>query len=221
MRDAIDRSVTSRSDPTTKRVHPRTAHVCPLGTVPAAERQSTMATTHARRTPPFVRVQSKAADSRSDHYGSAQIVMLSELPLSDARVAARILGPLLTRDSIHVFGVACLCRERHLLAWHHLERRTAIRPLPTAYELLFATVLAEGTNGVLVVQAHPNDDPQPTRQDAIFTASLAIAADALNIPLIDHLIVDRRGGRYFSFCEFGLADPTDSYVKRSTGHHEP
>ena len=221
MRDAIDRSVTSRSDPTTKRVHSRTAQVCPLGTVPAAERRSTMATTHARRKPPVAEVQSEAADSRSDHHGSAQIVKLSELPLTDAHSAARILGPLLTRDSIDVFGVACLCHERHLLAWHQLERRTATRSLPTAHELLFAPVLAEGTNGVLVVQAHPNDDPQPTRQDALFTARLAVAADALNIPLIDHLIVDRRGGRYFSFCEFGLADPTDSYVKRSTGHHEP
>jgi hypothetical protein len=221
MRDAIDRPITSFRSDTTTRVHPRTAEVCPLGTSPHAERRRTMVATHARRTPPDTRVQSEATDFRSRHNGSAQIVTLSELPLSDAHVAARVLGPLITRDSIDVFGVACLCRKRRLLAWHQLERRTAIRPLPTAYEALFASALAEGTDGLLVVQAHPDDDPRPNRRDALFTARLAIAAGELNIPLIDHLIVDRRGNRYFSFNEFGLADPTDSYAKGTTGHHAP
>ena len=180
-----------------------------------------MVTTHARRKPPGAGVQSEAVDSRSDHHGHAQIVKLGDLPMADAHVAARILGPLLTRDSIDVFGVACLCRERHLLAWHQLDRRTAHRPVPTAYELLFAPSLAEGTDAVLVVQAHPDDDPRPSRRDAIFTARLALAADRFGIPLIDHLIVDRRGHRYFSFYECSLADPRDSYVKRTNGHHAP
>lgn len=221
MRDVIDRSVpSSRSNHPTTRVHPRTADVCPPGTEPAAERRSTMATTRVRR-PSVAGVHTEQADCSTDRGGSGEIARLSELTLADARVAARVLGPLLSRDSVDVFGVACLCRKRHLLAWHQLERSTALRPVPTAHEVLFAQVLADGTDGILVVQAHPDDDPQPTRRDAVFTGRLAIAADALNIPLIDHLIVNRQGDRYFSFCEFGLADPTDSYVKRSThGHHE-
>ncbi len=180
-----------------------------------------MIATHARRTPPRAEVSSEAATSRCDQHGNAQIVKLSELPLADAHVAARILGPLLTRNSIDVFGVACLCGKRRLLAWQQLHRRTVLRPMPTAHELLFAPALAEGTDGVLVVQAHPDDDPRPTRRDAVFTARLALAADRFGVPLIDHLIVDRRGDRCFSFYEFGLDDPTDSYVKRSTGHHAP
>lgn len=225
MRDVIDRSVTSsRSNHTTPRVHPRLARVCPrgTGTGTSAKRQSTMVATHARRRPPVTGVRSNRTDPCSATHGNAQIVGFSDLPLSDAHVAARVLGPLLTRDSIDVFGVACLCRKRHVLAWHQLERRTAICPLPTVYEVLFAPTLADGTDGVLVVQAHPDDDPRPTRRDAVFTARLALAADRFGIPLIDHLIVDRRGDRYFSFCEFGVADATDSNVKRSTdGHHEP
>lgn len=225
MRDVIHRLVTSsRPNHTTTRVHPRLAGVCPqgTGTGTSAERRSTMVATHARRKSPVTGIRSNGTDPCSVAHGNAQIVGLPELPLADAHRAARVLGPLLTRDSIYVFGVACLCRKRHLLAWHQLERRTATRPLPTAYEVLFAPALADGTDGVLVVQAHPDDDPRPTRRDAVFTARLALAADRFGIPLIDHLIVDRRGDRYFSFCEFGMADATDSYVKRSTdGHHEP
>lgn len=223
MRDVIDRSVTSfRSNHIATRVNRRRADVCLLRTEPTAERRSTMAATHARRKPPVTGVQFEATDSRSNHDGNEEGATLSELQLVDAHTAARVLGPLLTSDSIDVFGVACLGRKRHLLAWHQLERRTAARPLPTAYEVLFAPALADGTDGILVVQAHPDDDPRPTRRDAVFTARLALAADRFGIPLIDHLIVDRRGDRYFSFCEFGLAEATDSYVKRSTdGHHEP
>jgi DNA repair protein RadC len=93
--------------------------------------------------------------------------------------------------------------------------------MPTAHELLFALTLADGTDGVLVVQAHADDDPRPTRRDAVFTARLALAADRFGVPLLDHLIVARRGDRYFSFYEFGLTDRTDSYLKRTTGHHAP
>lgn len=219
MRDVIDRSLTSfRSNRTTARVQTRSAEVCPHGSAPGAERSSTMVATHARRTPPRPGVS--VTGSRSNHGGSAEFARLSELPLADARDAARVLGPLLTRDSIDVFGVACLGRKGHLLAWHQLDRRTELRPVPTAHELLFVPLLADGTDGVLVVHAHPDDDPRPTRRDAVFTARLALAADRFGIPLIDHLIVDRRGDRYFSFYESSLADPTDSYVKRTTGHHD-
>ncbi len=223
MRDAISRSLTSTRSDQSRHAFIRGQRTCAhWAPCRAAERQSNMVATHTRRTPPRPGAQAEAASSRSHSHGSAQILRLSQLPLADAHVAARVLGPLLTRDSIDVFGVACLCRKRHLLAWHQLEGRTATRPLPTAYEVLFAPALADGTDGVLVVQAHPDDDPRPTRRDAVFTARLALAADRFGIPLIDHLIVDRRGDRYFSFCEFGVADATDSYVKRSTdGHHEP
>lgn len=220
MRDVIHGPVSPfQSDPIPIRVHSRPAEVCPLGTLLAAERQCTMTTTHARRTSRCTGVPSRHSDSRSHRHGDAPIPTLSEMPLTDARLAARVLGPLLTPDSVDAFGVACLSRKWRLLAWHQLDRRTAVRPMPTAHELLFVPVLALGTDAVIVVHAHPNDDPGPTPGDAVLTARMALAADRFGVPLIDHLIVDRRGDRYFSFYEFSLADATDSYLKRPPGHH--
>lgn len=49
---------------------------------------------------------------------------------------------------------------------------------------------------------HPSGDPTPSPDDARLTLRLAQAADILDMPLLDHLIVGD-AGRYFSFCETG------------------
>lgn len=179
-----------------------------------------MATNRTRRQPPITRRRARASglDDRPTHC-RVDIIGQSIVALTNARLAAKVLGPLLARDTIDVFGVACLSARRRLLAWHQLDRRTPLRRTPTHDELLFAPTLAPGTEGVVIVQAHPDDDPRPMRRDLILTMRLALAADTLDVPLLDHLIVDRSGERYFSVCESGLADATDSYLNRPIGHH--
>ena len=49
---------------------------------------------------------------------------------------------------------------------------------------------------------HPSGDPTPSPDDARLTLRLAQAADILDMPLLDHLIVGD-AGRYFSFRESG------------------
>jgi hypothetical protein len=49
---------------------------------------------------------------------------------------------------------------------------------------------------------HPSGDPTPSPDDARLTLRLAQAADILDMPLLDHLIVGD-AGRYFSFREAG------------------
>ena len=62
--------------------------------------------------------------------------------------------------------------------------------------------LTPGTTALLVVHNHPSGDPTPSPDDARLTIRLAQAADVLDMPLIDHLIVGD-AGRYFSFREAG------------------
>jgi DNA repair protein RadC len=52
------------------------------------------------------------------------------------------------------------------------------------------------------VHNHPSGDPTPSPDDARLTLRLAQAADILDMPLLDHLIVGD-AGRYFSFREAG------------------
>ena len=62
--------------------------------------------------------------------------------------------------------------------------------------------LTPGTTALLVVHNHPSGDPTPSPDDARLTLRLAQAADILDMPLLDHLIVGD-AGRYFSFRESG------------------
>ena len=62
--------------------------------------------------------------------------------------------------------------------------------------------LTPGTTALLVVHNHPSGNPEPSPDDARLTLRLAQAADVLDMPLLDHLIVGD-AGRYFSFREAG------------------
>ena len=53
-----------------------------------------------------------------------QAVRLPTLALSDPRMAAATLAPLLANEAVEVFAVACLSTHHRLLAWHVLSRGT-------------------------------------------------------------------------------------------------
>ena len=67
--------------------------------------------------------------------------------------------------------------------------------------------LTPGTTGVMVVHNHPSGDPTPSPDDARLTLRLCAAADVLDLPLLDHLIVGDEH-RYYSFRETGLMGAT-------------
>ena len=53
-----------------------------------------------------------------------QPVLLPTKALSDPRIAAATLAPLLASETVEVFAVACLSTRHQLLAWHVLSRGT-------------------------------------------------------------------------------------------------
>ena len=69
--------------------------------------------------------------------------------------------------------------------------------------------LTPGTTGLMVVHNHPSGDPRPSPDDARLTLRLCAAADVLDLPLLDHLIVGE-GHRYYSFREAGLMEVNQS-----------
>ena len=127
-------------------------------------------------------------------------VRVPSLSLTEPRIAARILGPLLAGETVEVFAVACLSTRHRLLAWHVLSRGTRSSTPISLPDVFVPACLTPGTTALLVVHNHPSGDPTPSPDDARLTARLAQAADVLDMPLLDHLIVGD-GGRYFSFRE--------------------
>ena len=66
---------------------------------------------------------------------------------------------------------------------------------------------------LLVAHNHPSQRPEPSEEDVVFTSQLELAAEAVGIPLIDHVIVCG-GGRYFSFAEAKLLEPRARELSR-------
>ena len=131
-----------------------------------------------------------------------QPVRLPTTALSDPRIAAATLAPLLASETVEVFAVACLSTRHQLLAWHVLSRGTRSSTPISLPDVFVPACLTPGTTALLVVHNHPSGDPTPSPDDARLTLRLAQAADILDMPLLDHLIVGD-AGRYFSFREAG------------------
>jgi DNA repair protein RadC len=123
--------------------------------------------------------------------------------LTEPRTAAATLAPLLAAELVEVFAVACLSTRHRLLAWHVLSRGSRQSTLVSLPDVFVPACLTPGTTGLLVVHNHPSGDPTPSQDDARLTIRLAHAADVLDMPLLDHLIVGD-AGRYFSFREAGV-----------------
>ena len=67
----------------------------------------------------------------------------------------------------------------------------------------------ESAASVILLHNHPSGDPTPSPDDARLTLRLCAAADVLDLPLLDHLIVGDEH-RYFSFREAGLMEAVPS-----------
>ncbi|MBL8918298.1 MAG: hypothetical protein JNJ54_05520 [Myxococcaceae bacterium] len=67
-----------------------------------------------------------------------------------------------------------------------------------------APAVACRASGVVLLHTHPGGDPEPSVQDVAMTRKLRAAAQALNISLLDHLVL--ADGSYVSMLERGLLD---------------
>ncbi|OIP31782.1 hypothetical protein AUK22_00690 [bacterium CG2_30_54_10] len=79
------------------------------------------------------------------------------------------------------------------------EDQTAVYP-----RQVMKRALAVHATGILVAHNHPTGSLRPSPADLEITRALAAAAGALEIRLLDHLILGREGQGYFSFRENGL-----------------
>jgi DNA repair protein RadC len=142
-------------------------------------------------------------------------------------IARRVLGqpvgeaPLLNRSSLVVaflhpvvfglevekFWVLCLNRRQRLLSFEEITSGIAHGTLAHPREV-FRTAIRKSASAIVCVHNHPSGDPMPSAADIAITRQLRAAAQTVDIPLHDHIIIGRPGadpaGRgYYSFAEAG------------------
>lgn len=73
---------------------------------------------------------------------------------------------------------------------------------------VFADVISDRASAIVLAHNHPSGQLIPSEQDKQVTIQIAKAGKLLGIPLVDHVIVSRRG--YYSFQESGELNPDNS-----------
>jgi DNA repair protein RadC len=104
--------------------------------------------------------------------------------------------------------VLCLNRKNRLIKQVEITSGTATSSLAHPREV-FRAAIRHGATAVVCVHNHPSGDPAPSAADVQVTRQLREAAKAVDIDLLDHVIVGRpaadpQGRGYYSFREAGV-----------------
>jgi len=109
---------------------------------------------------------------------------------------------------VEKFWVLCLNRKNRLIRQVEVTSGTATSSLAHPREV-FREAIRHGATAVVCAHNHPSGDPAPSAADIQVTRQLRDAAKAVDIDLLDHLVIgiaaaDPQGRGYYSFREAGL-----------------
>jgi DNA repair protein RadC len=128
--------------------------------------------------------------------------------LNRADLVATFLQTLSQGLQVEKFWVLCLNRKNRLLKSVEISSGTATAALAHPREV-FRAAIREASTAVVCAHNHPSGDPAPSAADIQLTRQLREAARAIDIDLLDHVIIGRatadpssRG--FYSFREAGL-----------------
>lgn len=128
--------------------------------------------------------------------------------LNRADLIAAHLAPTAAGLQIEKFWVLCLNRKNRLLKQVEISSGTATATLAHPREV-FRAAIREAASAVVCAHSHPSGDPAPSAPDVHITRILREASKAVDIELIDHVILGRPdadplGKGYYSFREAAL-----------------
>lgn len=128
--------------------------------------------------------------------------------LNRADLVAAYVESLACGLEVEKFWVLCLNRKNRLLKRVEITSGTATAALAHPREV-FRAAIRESASAVVCAHNHPSGDPSPSAPDVQVTRQLREAAKAIDIELLDHVIVGRSaadplGRGFFSFREAGM-----------------
>jgi DNA repair protein RadC len=128
--------------------------------------------------------------------------------LNRAGLIATHLAPTVAGLQIEKFWVLCLNRKNRLLKQVEITSGTATAALAHPREV-FRAAIRESATAIVCVHNHPSGDPAPSAPDVHVTRQLREAAKAVDIELLDHVILGRTesdplGRGYYSFRDAGM-----------------
>jgi DNA repair protein RadC len=67
-------------------------------------------------------------------------------------------------------------------------------------------VLRAGASSFILLHNHPSGTTMPSPEDLTMTRRVTVCANAVGVPLVDHVIVGGRGGGFSSLWDLGLLE---------------
>ncbi len=121
---------------------------------------------------------------------------------------AEYFAPIVAGLQIEKFWVLCLNRRNRLIKRIEVTSGTATAALAHPREV-FRAAIRESAAAIMCVHNHPSGDPLPSAADVQVTRQLREAAKAVEIQLLDHVVVGRAeadplGRGYYSFRQAGV-----------------
>ncbi len=101
---------------------------------------------------------------------------------------------------IEIFYAVLLDGRHNIICSREVARGTATIAVPHISEIM-RLALEQRAAAITVLHNHPSNSTTPSREDKRFTEALKTACEAMDIKLIDHLIVGEDS--FFSFAEAG------------------
>ncbi len=123
---------------------------------------------------------------------------LERMVIDSPRAAAMALSHDLMWQSQEHFAIVMLDVKSRLLATRVITIGTATETLIHPREI-FREVIRQGATSLIIAHNHPSGGLEPSREDLQLTELLLQAAQCLQVPLMDHLILGR--GDYQSLRE--------------------
>ncbi|MFA6961984.1 MAG: DNA repair protein RadC [Opitutaceae bacterium] len=130
-------------------------------------------------------------------------------PLIDsADKAAEFLRSFAHGQLVEKFWVLSLNRKNRLIKCSEITSGTATNTLAHPREV-FREAIKESAAAIICAHNHPSGDPSPSSADIRMTRQLREASQAVDITLLDHVILgqplgDPTGRGFYSFRETGL-----------------
>lgn len=138
----------------------------------------------------------------------AQPVMAEAAVLNRPELVAAHFSPIVRGLEVEKFWVLCLNRKNRLKKMCLVTSGTATSSLAHPREV-FRCAITESATGIICVHNHPSGDPAPSAADVQVTRQLRDAAKAVDIELLDHIVLGRasadpQGKGWYSFREAGV-----------------
>jgi DNA repair protein RadC len=122
--------------------------------------------------------------------------------LANARAVAEFLAPRLGRRDEEQMWVLSLDGQNQLRG-SRCVAQGGVHSLAVSPADILRAALCDAAAGFVLAHNHPSGCPRPSEQDVDTTARVATVADALGVPLLDHVIVTPAGD-FASLLELGL-----------------